>query len=128
MKHAALITHGPMGSALIEAVRNIIGMDEGLHALSVTDMTLEEINHRLLAIVKAPHEQQDGLVIMACLKGGSTWNVSAGIAMNYQNVRVVSGVNLPMILSFVTKRETYSLDELVEEIINDGLRGITTLK
>ena len=128
MKHAAIITHGPMGTAIIEAVRNIIGIDEGLHALSVSDMSLEEIEQRLMSIVNAPQEHQDGLIIMACLKGGSTWNVSAGIAMNYSNVRVISGVNLPMMLSFVTKRDAYDLDQLVDELVNDGLRGITTLK
>lgn len=124
MKNAILITHGPIGDAIIEAVRGIMGVDEGLHALSVTDMSLAEISARLAALVNAPENQDDGLIVMASLKGGSCWNVSAAIAGNNPNVRVVSGVNLPMVLSFVTKRDSLSLDDLVETLERDGQRGV----
>ncbi|NIA29598.1 MAG: hypothetical protein GWP06_06750 [Actinobacteria bacterium] len=124
MKNAILITHGPIGSAIIEAVRGIMGVDEGLYALSVTDMSLNEISARLAALVNAPENQDDGIIVMASLKGGSCWNVSAAVAGKNPNVRVVSGVNLPMALSFITKRDSLSLDDLVETLETDGQRGV----
>lgn len=128
MINAVFVTHGPVGHALIEAVRGIIGMDEGLHALSVTNMSVEEIYQRLSALVNAPEEKRDGIIILASLKGGSCWNVSAAIAQKHKNVKVISGVNLPMALSFVTKRNDYSLDELALEIERDGEQGIMPYK
>ncbi len=125
MKHAILLTHGPIGDALIDAVEGIMGMEEGLHSLSVTNMSVAEITDRLLALVNGPDEKQDGVIIMASLKGGSCWNVSVSVAMRHSNVRVVSGVNLPMVLSFMTKRDTMDIDELAESIEKDGTRGIT---
>jgi len=128
MKHAILITHGPIGVAIIDAVRGIIGADDGLHALSVTDMSLTEITQRLLAIINAPDVRQDGVIILASLKGGSCWNVAAAIAKDHDHVRVISGINLPMTLSFMTKRNNLSLEELTEVLVKDGIRGVVKLE
>ncbi|HPG41306.1 MAG TPA: hypothetical protein PLP19_18755 [bacterium] len=128
MKQAVIITHGPIGEALIEAAHSIIGADDGLHAINVTGMSLNEINDRLLSIVNVPDEKTEGIVIMACLKGGSCWNVAAGIAMNKNKVRVISGVNLPMLLSYMTKKDLLPLDKLMDEMEKDGVRGIIKLE
>ncbi len=125
MKKAILITHGPIGDAMIEAVDNIIGMVDNLFALTVTNMSVTEITQRLLSIVDAPDCESDGLIIMASLKGGSCWNVAAAIAKDYPCVRVLSGLNLPMVLSFVTKREDYSIDELVDILETEAKAGVT---
>jgi mannose/fructose-specific phosphotransferase system component IIA len=124
MKHAILLTHGPIGEALIEAVRGIMGLDEGLHALVVNNMSVAEISARLLSLINAPEEQQDGLLIMASLKGGSCWNVAVAMAKDHNHVRVLSGVNLSMVLSFITKRDLLTLDDLANTVVRDGLRGI----
>jgi mannose/fructose-specific phosphotransferase system component IIA len=125
MKHAILLTHGPIGQAIIEAVCTIMGIEDGLHTLSVTNMSVAEITDRLLSLVNGPEEKQDGSIIMASLKGGSCWNVAVSIALQHQNVRVLSGVNLPMVLSFMTKRDSLSLDELTDYLKEDGIRGIS---
>ena len=124
MINAIFVTHGPIGDAIIEAIRGIIGIDEGLHALDVMNMSAEEIYQRISALVNAPKKKDEGLIIMASLKGGSCWNVSASIARNHPKVKVVSGVNLPMALSFITKRQDYALPQLAEEIRKDGEKGI----
>jgi mannose/fructose-specific phosphotransferase system component IIA len=41
-----------------------------------------------------------------------------------RNCALVAGVNLPMLLSFFTKREKLSLNELAETVQKDGVRGI----
>jgi PTS system mannose-specific IIA component len=127
MKHGILLTHGPVGDAMIEAVRHIMGLDDGLHALSVTDMSITEISSRLKSLVNAPDEQQDGVFIMASLRGGSCWNVAVGLAKEYPHIKVLSGVNLAMVLSFVTKRDQLSMDDLAIEVYQDGTRGICLL-
>ncbi len=124
MKNAIILTHGAIGEALIEAVYGILGIKDGLWALSVTEMSVAEISERLLSIVNAPDKKEDGVIIMASLKGGSCWNVAVAVAMQYSNVNVVSGVNLPMVLSFMTKRENTNLEVLTDFMIKDGVRGL----
>lgn len=126
MINGILVTHGHIGEAIIEAVKGIIGTGEGLYSLNVMNMSVEEIHHRILALVNAPEEKDEGVIIMASLKGGSCWNVSAAIARMHHNVRLVSGVNLPMVLSFVTKRSVLPLTELAAQIKKDGEQGISS--
>ncbi len=128
MKQGILLTHGPVGDAMIEAVRTIMGIDEGLYALSVTNMSITEIASRLRALVKTPAgDEEDGVLIMASLRGGSCWNVAVGIAKEFPGIKVLSGVNLAMVLSFVTKREQLSLQELAEEVYQDAAEGVCLL-
>ncbi len=127
MKQGILLTHGPVGDAMIEAVRTIMGIDEGLYALSVTNMSITEIASRLRALVKTPAGDEDGVLIMASLRGGSCWNVAVGIAKEFPGIKVLSGVNLAMVLSFVTKRDQLSLQELAEEVYQDAAEGVCLL-
>ena len=128
MKHAILLTHGLIGEAFIEAVQGIMGLDDGLHAISVMNMSVVEITDRLMALVGAPEEKRDGVIILASLKGGSCWNVAVSVAKDNSNVEVVSGLNLSMVLSFMTKRDELPLNELAENIEQDGHRGVTLFK
>ncbi len=125
MIHGIILTHGPIGDAMIEAVRGIMGLDEGLHSLIVNNMSVTEISARLSALIHAPEVKQDGVIVMASLKGGSCWNVAVAVAKDHAHVRVISGVNLSMVLSFVTKRDLLTLEKLADAVVKDGLRGIT---
>ena len=127
MKHGVVIAHGPLGLAFIEAAKSIMGKDDGLFPLSVTDMSIQEIESRLNSLIREPREDVDGVVIMACLRGGSSWNVSAAVAKDMDRVRLVSGLNLAMLLTFLLKRDVLPLDELVDEMIKEAGKGITSL-
>lgn len=61
---------------------------------------------------------------MADLFGGTPSNLATKIALRRENVETVTGVNLPMIIQFVTERETQALDELVESCIETAQDGI----
>ena len=60
-------------------------------------------------------DQEEGVLIMADLFGGTPSNLATKIALRRENVETVTGVNL--IIQFVTERETQMLDELVESCI-----------
>ena len=121
-----LVTHGPIGDALVTAARNIVGRVESVETFSVTGLSLEHIHRRLQAILD-DRAGEEGVVIFASLKGGSCWNAAARAVRGRKNVYVVSGVNLPMLLSFVTKRQLLPLPDLVATLVTDGSRGIAAL-
>lgn len=54
----------------------------------------------------------------------NTFQPGNKIALRKENVETVTGVNLPMIIQFVTERETQTLDELVESCIETAQDGI----
>ena len=123
MKHGILVTHGEIGRALIDAAERIVGKQEFLQTLSVQKLSVKDIYERLKAMVSGPAKEDD-VIIMASLRGGSCWNVSVAVAKEFPRIKVVSGVNLPMVLSFLTKREHFNGEELVEILHQDAIRGV----
>lgn len=121
-----VLTHGHIGAALINAAESILGEIDNIHALSTKDLSLLDINTKLKQIVSA-ESWEAGTIIMASLMGGSCWNSGVGLARQLPNIEVISGVNLTMLISFLSKRDRYSLPELVEIIQKDTIKGIKRL-
>ncbi|MCC6476260.1 PTS mannose transporter subunit IIAB, partial [bacterium] len=66
----------------------------------------------------------DPTIVFVDLCGGSTFMACATLPGERNNCALVAGVNLPMLLSFFTKRDKLSLSELAETVQKDGIRGI----
>ena len=123
-----LVTHGPMASAIIEAASSIIGKAEKIVAVSTSEYSLRSLITKLEELVTSEKFNQ-GIIIMASLKGGTCWNAAVAVARKLpEKVEVVSGVNLNMFLSYITKRERYQLSELAQIIQQDAIKGIDQFK
>jgi len=61
------------------------------------------------------------------LFGGSPSNIAFSF-LNNEKVEVVTGVNLPMILTFWNKRENKNLEELAKLVQLSGVRNILMAK
>lgn len=118
-----VLTHGKIGEALIEAAKSILGEFDNIYALSTTNLSLIDINKNLRQIISSQN-WEDGTMVMVSLMGGSCWNSGVGLARQLPKTEVVSGANLIMLISFLTKRDRFSLPELAEIIKEDSLRGI----
>ena len=121
-----VLTHGTIGKALIKAAKSILGEIDHIHDISTTGHSLESINTKLKNMILSQN-WEDGTLILASLMGGSCWNAGVVIAHQMPNIEVVSGVNLIMLISFLSKRDRHSLAELSEIVKQDGIRGITRL-
>jgi len=118
-----VLTHGKIGDALIVAAKSILGEFDNIYALSTTNLSLIDINKNLRQIISSQN-WEDGTMVMVSLMGGSCWNSGVGLARQLPKTEVVSGANLIMLISFLTKRDRYSLPELAEIIKEDSIRGI----
>ncbi len=118
-----IIAHGPIAEALIRAVEGILGKTSYLYGFSTSELSRETIQEQIASVL-ASADWPDETLIMVTLKGGSCWHAAISTMQLYSNISVVSGVNLPMLLSFVTKRNGRQLDELATMVKEDGIRGI----
>lgn len=122
---ALVITHGKIGIELVSVVEMIIGPVEGLdsmtnHGKSSGDM-VSEINSWL------ENSTTDFSLIMVDDYGGSC-AVAAQLACGQRDdVAILSGVNLAMLLVFVTWRENSELDDLVGRMVSKGREAITVI-
>ena len=118
--------HANFGTGITSSVNLIAGEQEAYKAVdflptySTEDLTRE--------ITKALDELKDceGVIIFTDLMGGTPFNVSAQIGHGKENIRIVAGTNLPMLVEIVMSRKFKdNLDELVDSVLETGKEQVT---
>ncbi len=123
MTGGIIITHGPVATALIHAAEGIVGSVTHIVGLSTSNFSRETILDKIDETL-ALNDWPESTIIMVSLKGGSCWNAGIATLKRHPNIAVISGVNLAMLLSFLTKRNDRQLDGLSMIVKEDGIRGI----
>ena len=116
-----LVGHSDIGEGIVRALESISGDVDNFFYISNEGLSTNELIEKIKSF--SDDHQEEGLLIFVDLFGGSCWRASKMAKLN--GTRIISGANLPMLLSFINKRELFSLDELPAIIENDGKRGIT---
>lgn len=118
-----IICHKSMAASLVNTVKAILGHHDDLIPFSNEKLTTEEAVSQLQKIISENGHPRE-VILMADMRGGNCWAIASLISRNEADYHVVSGVNLPMILSFLTKKDQLTVEELAETIEKDGHRGI----
>jgi len=127
MVGAVIIAHAFIGKELITTAEYIVGRIEGITAISIDYGTNAfEARKRISEAIKKV-DQGDGIFLMTDLFGGSPSNIAFSF-LNNEKIEVVTGVNLPMILTFWNKRVSSNLSELAKSIRLSGIRSIARAK
>jgi len=119
-----IVTHGSLGIALIDVARKVIGevKDEVIVPVSNENMSTSELAERIRMITES--DIDSFYIIATDFPGGSCFIASRKVASSSKRITSVSGVNISMVLSFLTKRELYPGIQLTEIIKTDGNRAI----
>ena len=122
-----VITHGQFGQELLRTAQDIAGHQDNVAALSVTpDMGLEHVAVALKEILDRLSAAR-GYLIMVDMLGGTPCN-TALLKTRDLPAEVITGVNLYMILSSFTHRDTMDLKGLAAKVSEDGKRAIVLAK
>ena len=118
-----ILTHGDLGFGLKNTLEGMMGKQEGLLVISNLGVEKDQLCSKLK---KAIDDQMfgDGVVIFVDLFGSSCWQVAKNVASQDQNVAVVCGVNLPMLVKFFAKRNTLPFEKIVSLVKEEGGKGI----
>jgi PTS system mannose-specific IIA component len=123
MVGAVIIAHSFIGNELIVTAEYIVGKTKGITAVSIDfKMNAFEARKAISEAIKQV-DQGDGILIFTDLFGGSPSNIAFSF-LNKEKIEVITGVNLPMILTFWNKREGKSLSELAKLVQLSGIRNI----
>lgn len=117
-----LLTHAPLGQAFVSAVTHVFhGCPERLVAV---DVTADQDTHEVERLAKqeiAGLDDGSGVLVMTDVMGGTPSNCTLGLC-NVDNVAVVAGISLPMLLRAITYRND-TLDVVVEMALAGGQGG-----
>ncbi len=120
---SVIVTHGRLAEALLDAAEAITGKVEGVRilALSRTDTTdgIREVIRSAVSEV----DTGEGVLVFTDMFGGTPTNIALS-AFEEDRVEVITGVNLPMVLKYVSHRSDKGLEELSELLKDYGRKSI----
>jgi PTS system mannose-specific IIA component/PTS system mannose-specific IIB component len=120
-------THGRFSEEILKSAEMIFGIQENVGIVTFksgegVDDLVEKYNKHINQL-----DCEDGVLFMVDLFGGSPFNAASIIAMKNDNMEIVAGVNLPMLLEVFGSRDFSSLSETLVIAQTSGKDAIKTL-
>jgi len=122
-----VVSHGRLSEALISSVQFLVGNLQRVKGISIWPRERkEEIKDRIQKGMREV-DDGDGVVILTDVMGGTPTNLSLSF-LKEEKVEVVTGVNMPMLLTLSSYRKGRSLREIGKLVKKSGRRGIILAK
>lgn len=120
-------THGKFSEELVKSAEMIFGSQENVGVVTFkpgegTENLVEKYNNLINEL-----NCEDGVLFMVDLFGGSPFNAASILALKNDNMEIVAGVNLPMLLEVFSSRDFLTLSELMTIAQNTGKDAIRSL-
>lgn len=123
-----LVSHGKMAEGIKDSVGMIVGEAAQFDTLAlIPGQNVDDLKSHILAKTKQLNTG-DGVLIFVDLYGASPYNASMKCIPEWRDlgidVRVITGMSLPMIITATCSRDAATLDELTQEAIEAGQENI----
>lgn len=122
-----IVSHGKLAEALISSVQFLVGNLQKIGGVSIWPKDKEkEVKERIRQKIGEVNDG-DGVVILTDVLGGTPTSLSLPF-LERERVEVVTGVNIPMLLTLSSYRKGKSLEEISKLAKKSGRRSITLVK
>ncbi|MBZ0265053.1 hypothetical protein K8I28_10325 [bacterium] len=111
-----IVTHGRLGDILIEECARLMGESEHFIAFSTHQLSGIEISEKVKKFI----EDKPWIVFVDA--PGTAPAIRSQVSLVAGQV-VITGVNLPVLLSFLVNRESLGVEQLANKLILDGKRS-----
>lgn len=123
MKAIVFVGHGELPEAMKNSVQMIAGENKHLFSVSLEpDDGKDEYKNKLVEL-EVKLARYDSVLIFADLLGGSPSNAAVESYLNDEKVTIISGMNLPLVLTAVM-----APDLPIEVLLSEGMVGIKNVK
>ena len=117
-----IISHGTLACSIREVAEKLIKPATKIYCYSNQISVLEEIEREISQRIE--EEKPEKIVLFVDLAGGSCWISANRIKRDSENISVIGGVNVPMLISYFTNYDRLDWPELITKITSDGQKGI----
>lgn len=118
-----IIAHAPLGRAVLDVAINTLGGNpiktEVLDIDRDTEPDIQKIQAQRLV---EELDEEDGVLVLTDIYGSTPSNIACAL-LEKENVRIVTGINLPMLFR-VMNYAKLDLDGLTEKAVSGGHDGI----
>jgi PTS system mannose-specific IIA component len=118
-----IVSHGKLAEELLNALTIILGETVNIEAISIgwyddVEASKKKINESLKKV-----DQKNGVLIFTDMFGGTPSNLSFSFLKDNQ-VEIITGVNLPMLIKFASLQRSNSLQEVAKKVVEQGQKNI----
>ena len=118
-----IVSHGKLAEELLNALTIILGEAPNIEAISIgwyddVEDSKKKINQSLKKV-----DQKNGMIIFTDMFGGTPSNLSFSFLEESQ-VEIITGVNLPMLIKFVSLQRSNNLKEVAKKVVEQGKKNI----
>ncbi|MEN8154013.1 MAG: hypothetical protein ABFR75_08305 [Acidobacteriota bacterium] len=120
-----IVTHGKLGEVLIEVAESILERKSGIESFN---MGWNEDGSLIVKKIESylNRNKENSVIIFTDMFGGSPTNLS--LRFNSPQVEILTGINLPGILKFLTyKEKNIEFFELIKLVKNGSKEGINII-
>ena len=120
---AVILAHSLIGKELMAAAEYLVGPMDGITSVSTDQQTDAREARRMISEAIQKVDRGAGVLLFVDLFGGVPCHLAFSF-LQEGKIEVLTGVNLPMILTFWNRRKKGSLRELATSVQLSGTRSI----
>lgn len=118
-----ILSHGKLAEELLNALSIILGEVVNMEAISIgwyddVEDSKRKINQSLKRV-----DQKNGVLIFTDMFGGTPSNLSFSFLKD-DRIEIITGVNLPMLIKFVSLQRSNKLREVAKKVVEQGKKNI----
>ena len=118
-----IVSHGRLAEELLNALSIILGEAPNIEAISIGwDDDVEDSKKKISQCLKRV-DQKNGVIIFTDMFGGTPSNLSFSFLRDNQ-VEIITGINLPMLIKFVSLQRSNNLRDVAKKVVEQGKKNI----
>eukprot|EP00828_Plagiopyla_frontata_P015300 TRINITY_DN19863_c0_g1_i1.p1 TRINITY_DN19863_c0_g1~~TRINITY_DN19863_c0_g1_i1.p1 ORF type:complete len:141 (+),score=24.11 TRINITY_DN19863_c0_g1_i1:212-634(+) len=122
MSHIILASHGNLANGMKDTLKMIIGDVSMIESFASYRDEKSSIKDLVEKSVKAKYGSKD-IFILTDILGGSVNNEMLSLVKDYPKVHILSGMNLPLVISIATLGDNIN-EEVLQQIILESQQGV----
>jgi len=118
-----IVSHGKLAEELLNALTIILGEALNIEPISIGWYDDVEDSKKKISQSLKKVDQKNGIVIFTDMFGGTPSNLSFSFLKDNQ-VEIITGVNLPMLIKFVSLQRSNNLKDVAKKVVDQGKKNI----
>jgi PTS system mannose-specific IIA component len=118
-----IVSHGRLAEELLNALTIILGEAPNIEAISIGWYDDVEDSKKKISQCLKRVDQKNGVVIFTDMFGGTPSNLSFSFLRDNQ-VEIITGINLPMLIKFVSLQRGNNLKDVAKKVVEQGKKNI----
>jgi len=118
-----IVSHGRLAEELLNALTIILGEAPNIEAISIGWYDDVEDSKKKISQCLRRVDQKNGVIIFTDMFGGTPSNLSFSFLRDNQ-VEIITGINLPMLIKFVSLQRSNNLRDVAKKVVEQGKKNI----